>query len=274
MLLVVAVLGLMAGGAQAAPIAYVDIALTNDGGHAVDIDHVGQVIQVDLVLYIKNLVLTGTTKRECFFTTFGNIISTGALKGGMVFDPDDARGVGAVGWWINENYINPATADYYAYNRLNVDPMFLNIGSSTDVDGDGDLDIGHATNPDKGLQAVTNDVLNGSYSPTDGNVTLGGTVYAKFFLARGLEFTVDAQMLSIGESTVIKFAPANNGTSAQVKSDGVFTDLYGTDVPVNLDIGNGTTGGVTLTSIVPEPATMVLLGLGGAVVAIRRRRVA
>jgi len=286
MLLVVAVLGLMAGGAQAAPIAYVDIALTDGGGHAVDIDHVGQVIQVDLVLYIRNLN-TATNKKEFFIDTIGNVVSTGALKGGMMFDPDDTRSVGtAVGSWVNSNYIDPATGESYTTDRINLDPSMLSVGrrvggvvSPYDVDGDGDVDIGDkATSDTQYLQAWANNTSAG-VSTSDGNVTLGGTVYAKFFLARGLEFTVDAQMLSIGESTVIQYAPRTGGsTTAQVKSDYAtaadFYNLTDASIPTNLGIGNGTFSGVTVTSIIPEPATMVLLGLGGSVVAIRRRRVA
>jgi len=162
------------------------------------------------------------------------------------------------------------------------------VGFSSDLDGDGDLDVG-SNNPadNANFFSARSSKLLGPQSNADGS-TAGLTANA---IAGGTEYFIELLRFVVGPaatgSTQVNFRPLNtavggvwaeNTTETSVDNgDGTTSYTYGggtngdpssaaayhSGLPVNIGVGGGT---------VPEPASLGLIGAAGLGLLARRRK--
>jgi hypothetical protein len=161
------------------------------------------------------------------------------------------------------------------------------VGQATDLDGDGDLDIGSNTASDPaGFWAVRAASLTGPHSTDAGGTSVFPTAFQPTAIPGGTEYTLINNLrfvvTSLGSSaTQVNFRNRSSNTG------GLWAE-NATEVPT--DNGDGTTafsytGGMTFTDtsavpsglpvnigVIPEPATFGLAALAGLGMLARRRK--
>jgi hypothetical protein len=264
---------ILAGEGSGDPLIYLDLRLS-DGTHYAEIDHVGQVVTMDLYMLIRDVVATPPLSTfEAFGYTTGSIISSdGGLQGDLMFDPynayygtGDPEEWGQHGYWANTDFgfaRNRVAYDAASqegritpYDPPNAYPPPRGVPAPLTLDGDADKDIG----PDPGLsdgagktaQYFFASSADGRAKTSDGYEMIDGVKYQKYLIAGAIEFTVNEQTLAEGLSTLVKYVPALKPTadSQGFWSDGVLYYLAGDNPDVG--VGNGTVEGVTLQAVIP-----------------------
>ncbi len=231
-LLLAGMVGLAVSSAQGAVLITFDVRAM--GGAKEVIAGPGEVVQLELWAIVANLNVTMAD--DGFKASQGSLVSTGTLLGTIRGD-------------------EPGTT---ATKTNNVSP-FAESGAQSgfqyDLDMDGDLDVGSY---DTGGPTILPWFIATS-APAE---TLG---HAEILIGR-FTFTVEG---GLGE-TDIQYVPRNrtSGTNTQkqlhiFQSDGTEYKLVGSST----QIGTGEP-----LVIMPEPATIALLGLGGLVALLRRKR--
>ena len=201
--------------------------------HTVNVADVGAVVNLQLWATVTG---TDTLANDGFLQGGGSILGSaaGKLKGDMS---------------IGTN-VSPFT------NTVGAQP-----GQTADLNGDGYLDLGSTNTStstpyfmavsDSGLTAVMGSAANPSF--------LLGT------------FTYTVKAGGLNDSTTLTFIPrvksGSGSTLHKIAVDGATNVLSYTGTNPAL-----TTDGYITLSMVPEPATMALLGLGGLGMLLRRRR--
>jgi len=205
---------------------------------------------------------SNATKAQALQSLSGSFLSTGALKGYMALS---------------------AAGQQKPFNASGA-----SIGQATDLDGDGDLDIGSNTPGDPaGFWAVRSASLTGPRSTDDAGATVfgpfpptaipGGTEYT---LVDNLRFVVSTAAGNVGQ-TLANFRNRVSNTGGLWVENATETSTDNGDTTTAFGYSGGTTftdtsnvpsGPGVLIQIVPEPTTLGLAGLAGLGMLIRRRK--
>jgi len=237
MLLSGAAVGLMAGAANAAGL-NIDIRATGVNGAPLGAGQTSKLIPVvnvgDVVTFDIFAVVTGTnaslTDDKIVSASGSWKSSNGGLKGNILAD------------YVRSDDNVPI---------IGYDANGASVGLQTDLDGDGDLDVGSHND------SAANDFWAARYQTTNGQSASNPT-------GRKIGFGTFTVTGSTNLGTDVNFIGRNASTAGNYFQDGVFVSAPTVDGAVPLHIGGG--GGT-----VPEPATLSLAGLAGLAM-VRRRR--
>ena len=240
------ILGFAAVPALAAPFIYYDLR-AEDGSHAVTVTDPAGTVELNLYAFVLNTNGNNADDRWAY--------STASVKSSdSSVDPaHKLLGNLSGGAWA-----------------AGLDLVLSKWGTSKTLDGDTDLDLGYKVTGDSWFTATVGTVSNPGQVNTPvlfPDQMINSYHYVGFLLA-SVNFTLTGSPV-LETSTVVSYVPRPTTAGTQkAYSDAIYKSLRGDD-PASV----GVLGGVTVTYM-PEPATMALLALGGAALAMRRRRVA
>jgi hypothetical protein len=250
--LISACAGVLAVGAlSAAANAALTIDLRTEGGaKSVELKPADLNKPITLNVYAQVTgALTGTGKFETFASVQGAFVSTGSTLGKI-----DAAGD-----------LDGMTYSFVVAGKDPFNGAGATTGASMDIDGDGDLDLGAKTGSTTNNDWVVfrTDLKNYGAKSGQGSAIANGTE----FLVGAITFTPS----QLGGNTLINFTPRTDETGAYTTDSGLWTE----DGVLAASVRNGSTGSFVTNGfqiIVPEPASLSVLGLGGALLLGRRNR--
>jgi len=234
-------------------------ASTRNGVSVADPKNVAVAVGDTLVFRVfADVTGTNDARPDCIQDLSGSFLSTGGIKGNLALS--------------FSGFAQPFTANA------------TSAGQQTDLDGDGDLDLGSNNDPvAAGYVALRSNRMTGPRSTNPDGSTVFSPGAGPSAIAHGTEYrlisTLSMVVSSTGSSTVVNFRRRLGGSP-------VFWVEDATEVVT--DNGNGTTAysyiegtqftdessvltsGVTLS--VPEPATIGLASIAGLGLLARRRR--
>jgi len=214
-----------------------------DGGKAVQIDHVGQVVRLELYAIVQG---HDGIDNETFYNGFIRIRS------------DDARVRGSIRADLSPVQLTPRYRQTAAFGGLRVD-----------IDDDGDLDLGRITGLEPTFLASTcifaRGFIPGGPDPVGTRITYNGNPDAEEFLLGTLDFRIN----SLGAAMELRASIPDTGViaTALYVEDNRNVTVYG----VLPTVQSAAAAEPVAVSFVPEPTSAVpLLTLVAACVARRQ----